>query len=67
MHDLLFTRPGDVYPFPAFVRVSAADGVFEFQLWQQDRLVTADSAKRQNALGVLHAFLMRLDTGSVGD
>ena len=64
MHDLLFTRPGDAYPFPVFVRVSAADDVFGFQLRQQDLLVTADRATQPNALSVLNAFLMQLDTGS---
>lgn len=60
----LFTRRGDVYPFPVFVRVSATDDVFEFQLRQQNLLVTADRATRRNALSVLNAFLMQLDTGS---
>ena len=30
----------------------------------QDLLVTADRATRRNALAVLNAFLMQLDTGS---
>ena len=64
MHDLWFTRPEDVYPFPVFVKVSTAHGVFEFQLLEDWRLVTADRATRRNALDVLNAFLLQLDTGS---
>jgi hypothetical protein len=64
MHDVLFTRPGDVYPFPLFVRVSAHGDVFEFQLRRSDLLVAADRATRPNANNVLDAFLMQLDAGA---
>jgi len=64
MHDLLFTRPGDEYPFSATVRVSADGDIYQFELRRKGVLVTADRATRQNALAVLSAFLMQLDTGS---
>jgi hypothetical protein len=32
MHELLFTRPGDGYPFPRAVRVAVEDDGFEFRL-----------------------------------
>ena len=50
MHDLLFTRPGDDYPFEEQVRVAWADGVFTFTLQAEDgKLVTADRARTANA------------------
>jgi hypothetical protein len=61
MHDLLFTRPGDTYPFPLVVRVSVDGDVFEFQLRRTDLLVAADRATRLNARAVLDAFLMQLE------
>jgi hypothetical protein len=64
MHDLLFTVPGQVYPFEDTVRVSWADGAFEFRLTaKRGKLVTADRCHETNAPLVLDAFLAQL----VGD
>jgi hypothetical protein len=60
MHDLLFTRPGDQYPFPCFVRVSWSDGIFEFRFEHQGALITADRSYDSTAPAVLDAFLMQL-------
>jgi hypothetical protein len=60
MHDLLFTRIGDDYPFDAEVRVHYADGVFEFTLLRRGLLVTADRSHRELSGQVLNAFLLQL-------
>ncbi len=62
MHDLLFTVPGESYPFPTSVRVHWDDGVFEFQLLghQSTLLVTADRCTDSKSLAVLDSFLMQL-------
>lgn len=60
MNDLLFTNPGDAYPFRAHLRVSWADGVFEFQLARRGLLVTADRCFVENSEPVLNAFLHQL-------
>ena len=57
MNDVLFTNPGDGYPFTAELRVSWADGVFEFQLSRGGLLVTADRCFVENSKPVLSAFL----------
>jgi hypothetical protein len=64
MHDLLFTRRGDEYPFPVTVRVSVDADVYKFELRRDWLLVTADRARQENALIVLDAFLIQLDPGS---
>jgi hypothetical protein len=62
MFDLLFTRPGDAYPFETTVRVSWDAEVFEFRLHDRAgfRLVTADRCHAANAPRVLDAFLFQL-------
>jgi len=65
MHDLLFTRPGDEYPFARTVRVASESEAFRFELRAgfPSVLVTADRATREKAPVVLDAFLLQL----VGD
>ena len=60
MHDLLFTVPGDDYPFAAQVRVSWSDDAYEFRLSRGSILVAADRCHEQNALNLLDAFLVQL-------
>lgn len=61
MHDLLFTRPGDGYPFQEQVRVAWADEVFTFTLQvEQGMVVSADRARAAKAGSVLDAFLLQL-------
>ena len=55
MHDLLFTVPGDDYPFAAQVRVSWSDDAYEFRLSRGSILVAADRCHEQNALNLLDA------------
>jgi hypothetical protein len=67
MHDVLFTRPGDEYPFDQSVRVSWSDGVYEFLLLVEgSRLVAAgDKCLAGPAPDVLDAFLVQLVGGDV--
>jgi hypothetical protein len=61
MHSLLFTMPGDAYPFDRTVRVSWSADVYEFQLAGSLKpLVTADRCFAANAPVVLAAFLYQL-------
>jgi hypothetical protein len=60
MHDALFTIPGELFPFPQTVRVSWANGVFEFKLVRNERLVTADRSFEANSVQVFEAFLTQL-------
>ena len=60
MLDLLFTLPGEAFPWRTTVRVSHVEGVFDFQLVRDGHLVTADRAGDTNAPVVLDAFLMQL-------
>lgn len=61
MHDLLFTLPGDQFPFHEAVRVSWREGVFEFSLLvERGKLLTADRCFEPTADQVLEAFLMQL-------
>ena len=62
MHALIFSRPGDAYPWPVQVRVSWRDGVYEFRLLegQGGILVSADRCFAKNAPAVLDAFLYQL-------
>jgi hypothetical protein len=62
MHDLLFTHPGDRYPFDECVRVAWRDGVYEFGLWSQrpSVLVAADRCFERSADDVLTSFLTQL-------
>jgi hypothetical protein len=62
MHDLLFTVPGQAYPFRSSVRVHWEEDVYEFTLVAGGGLVTADRCFQANALAVLDAFLLQLDT-----
>jgi hypothetical protein len=63
MHDVLFTLPGDAYPFTATVRLHWEDDVFEFVLARKGLVVTADRCLEPNTDAVLASFLMQL----VGD
>jgi hypothetical protein len=64
MHDLLFTLPGDPYPFAGAVRVSWLDGTFEFRLIRNSLLVTADRCREPNAGLLLDSFLAQLAGGA---
>jgi hypothetical protein len=61
MHDLVFTRPEDVYPWPEVVHVSWREGVFGFRLERDSMLVTADRCRVDRAREVLDAFLLQLE------
>lgn len=63
MHDLLFTRPADRYPFPSAVRVSWSDDVYSFSLTNEVGVVAADKSHEPNAPSVLAAFLCQLVEG----
>lgn len=64
MHDLLFTVPGEDYPFTESVRVSWTDEVFEFTLYvEHGKVAAADRCHERNAPMVLESFLVQL----VGD
>ena len=63
MHDLVFTRPGDRYPFDESVDVAWDDGIFEFRLHTGQTLIAADRSHEDAAPDVLSAFLSQL----VGD
>ncbi|HEX4016454.1 MAG TPA: hypothetical protein VHX15_06910 [Frankiaceae bacterium] len=59
--NLLFSNPGDSYPWQAHVRVNWSDGIFEFQLIRKAGvLVTADRCREPNSVAVLGAFLHQL-------
>lgn len=60
MHDLLFTLPGDPYPFRADVRVHWIDDVFEITLARQGLVVAADRCRAGKAVLVVNAFLLQL-------
>ena len=60
MYDLLFTLPGDQYPFDETLRVSWDDGVFTFCLVASGVVVTADRCQEANIVAVLPAFLGQL-------
>jgi hypothetical protein len=64
MHDLLFTLPGDDYPFSADVRASWSDEAYEFRLNRRGLPVTVDRSYEQDAPNVLDAFLMQLVSDS---
>jgi hypothetical protein len=64
MHDILFTMPGDRYPFRAEVRVSWQEGVYEVRLLRTDLLITADRCLAPKSRLVLDAFLAQLAGGS---
>ena len=63
MHDLLFARPGSVYPFGQSVRVAWRDGVYEFRLETRVGLVTADRCHEPNSDAAFDAFLVQLIGG----
>ena len=61
MHDLLFTLPGDDFPWDPTVRVAkVGNATFEFQFVHDGRLITTDRATDDAAPAVLDAFLTRL-------
>lgn len=64
MHDLVFTVPGQSYPFEALVNVSWKDDVFTIRLEERGGLVrAADHCREANAPAVLDAFLVQLVEG----
>src|ERR1700674_3300350 len=64
MHDLLFTLPGDPYPFDGAVRVSWLDGTFEFRLTRKGLEIAADRCREPNSRLVLDSFLTQLAGGA---
>lgn len=60
MCDLLFTLPGDPYPFAADLRVTWENDVFELRFFRGGLLVSVDRCRAQNAPSVLGAFLRQL-------
>ena len=61
MHSLLFSMPGDAYPFDRTVHVSWSADVYEFQLSGTLRsVVTADRSFAAIAMSVLDSFLYQL-------
>ena len=63
MHSLLFTIPGQPYPFDQSVLVSWTDDVFEFQLVGGGVVQAADRCHEATAPAVLDAFLAQLVGG----
>lgn len=60
MHDLLFTLPGDDYPFTSSVRVQAAADHHALVCWETGRLVEQAAADTDQVDSTLDAFLERL-------
>jgi hypothetical protein len=60
MHDLLFTLPGDGYPFSASVRVQWKNGRHVVLRWDGDRLVEEDATDADDVDALLDSFLERL-------
>lgn len=60
MHDLLFTLPGDDYPFTSSVRVQTTNGRHVLLRWDRDTLVEENAADDDHIDGMLDAFLERL-------
>jgi hypothetical protein len=60
MHDLLFTLPGDDYPFTSSVRVQSADGGHVVLRWDNDHLVEENAADVDHIDAMLDEFLERL-------
>lgn len=68
MHDVLFTRLDDPYPWPLWVVVSWLAGVYEFRLINDRGIViTADRCFVANAPVVLDSFLYQLTRELGGD
>jgi len=60
MHDVLFTVPGDRYPFTDTVRLRWVEDVYELVLAHEGLVVTADRCFEPNADAVLASFLVQL-------
>jgi hypothetical protein len=60
MHDLLFTMPGEEYPFAHQLRVSWKDGAFEFWLLVRDSEVAREQVSADDADEALDRYLVRL-------
>lgn len=64
MRDLLFTRPGDVYPFPLFVRVSVDGDEFIIRLFAQEagvlNVIEEQRSSKENAAITLNSLLVRV-------
>ena len=61
MHDLLFTVPGDCYPFVDTVRVAWEGGVYRFTLSvERGKVLAQDACGEPKADAVLDAFLVQL-------
>lgn len=59
-NNLLFTLPGDPYPFKATSEVWYEAGTFTFNLRVRSTLITADKCFEPSALRVLETFLYQL-------
>lgn len=64
MHDVIFTVPGDEYPFTEQVRLRSENDTYEFVLFRGRLVVTADRCLERNALSVLDAFLSQLESST---
>jgi hypothetical protein len=60
MHDLLFTTPGEEYPFARQLRVSWKDGSFEFWLLIHDAEAARELVAQDHADEALDRYLARL-------
>ncbi len=63
-NDLLFSRPGDAYPFPLDVRIGLAGTVYSVRLVAQTAVVEATEARPANVDAVLDTYLRRLVEGA---
>jgi hypothetical protein len=60
MHDLLFTLPGQVFPFPSTVKVTWAYGTSAVARWQDNQLVEQIETGAEGVDAVVDAALARL-------
>ena len=60
MHDLLFTLPGDAYPFTSSVRVQSTNDHHVVLRWEDHRLVEENAADTDHIDTMLEGFLERL-------
>ncbi len=60
MHDLLFTMPGQVFPFPSMVKVTWAYGTSTVARWQDNQLVEQTETGAEHLDAVLDAALTGL-------
>jgi hypothetical protein len=63
VHDLLFTLPGDSYPFRSMLTVQWRDGISTILRWQDELLAEETNAETPAVDTVLDAMLERLARG----